>query len=321
VVAPPAAGSATNLTQGPLSPTPDTRMSTDAAKPASPATTKGTLVASAVASVAVAEAVATVTPTPDKSGDSEKSPSEPALKAAEPTPAAPTATPSAVDAAPRLVLVPADEDSVQEVDELELEYGSRTTENRAASELPQLEHLLGSTDPFGEADTTHTSIDVRLPLAAARALDSSPAPVGPNSGPMSPISSRRGSKPPPLPPPSSAPASSAPTPYEQNDPPTAPGRRMDVVLPRVPSTDRALAMTDQNPPVDFAEHTVADTSGKDALAGLERHREVPPDILSATDLALDDDEDDDVLVVDEFVEDNDEYEDIVEPSKPSGPPH
>ena len=96
---------------------------------------------------------------------------------------------------------------------------------------------------------------------------------------------------------------------------------MDVVLPRVPSTDRALAMTDQNPPVDFAEHTVADTSGKDALAGLERHREVPPDILSATDLALDDDEDDDVLVVDEFVEDNDEYEDIVEPSKPSGPPH
>jgi hypothetical protein len=85
-------------------------------------------------------------------------------------------------------------------------------------------------------------------------------------------------------------------------------------------SERALAMTIENAPIDFAERTEAMTGP--TLGDIERRHDIPPDILSATDLAVDDDDDDDVLVVDEFVEDSDEYEDVVEPSKPPGPlPH
>jgi hypothetical protein len=191
----------------------------------------------------------------------------------------------------------------------------------SARDVPQLERMLGSTDPFAEADTTHTSIDVRLPLAAAKAIEeravaaaslsSSSLANGPSSG--------RASRPPPLP---SVPG--APSSYQQNEPPTAPGRRMDAAgssppSKRSPVSDHPmLAMTDQNPPVDFSQ---TEREAARALADLDRRRDIPPDILSATELALDDDDDenDDVLVVDEFVEDSDEYEDVAEPSKPPGP--
>jgi tetratricopeptide (TPR) repeat protein len=232
------------------------------------------------------------------------------------------------------------DDSVEDVDDLDLEeeplFGDHTKTERGPTveevasitsdlvgdivESPQLEQLLGTTDPFAEADTTHTSIDVRIPMAAAVAMDR-PSSRPPASVPPK-VPSARASKPPPLPPLSSTgslPSSGAHSSYQQNEPPTAPGRRLDTAYSHSPS-ERALAMTDENGPLDFAERTVADGS---ALEGLEhRHREPPADVLSATDLAMDDDDDDEVLVVDEFVGESDEYEDVVEPSKPPGPmPH
>ncbi len=228
-------------------------------------------------------------PPPPTSSTPTRSASVPA-----PTPVAPPVAPSGPDTletrgADNEPPIPPDASSVQDVDESDLE-----------SDEPS-DTLLGSYDLFSEADTTHTAIDVRLPQAAARALDSaSPASSSPLSN--GPVSSPR-SKPPPLP----------PVTGDTHDG----GRRADV---GVPSTERALGMTDRNPVVDFAESTSSDNG--DPSADLARHGAgaVPPDILSSTDLASDDDDDRDVLVVDEFVADGeDEFEDVVEPSKPPGP--
>jgi len=90
---------------------------------------------------------------------------------------------------------------------------------------------------------------------------------------------------------------------------------------RLPISDRALAMTDENAPVDFTAQTGA--GGPAGFRDSDRPVAVPTEVLSSTDLAALDDEDEvykDVLVVDEFVEDvDDEYEDVAEPSKPHGP--
>jgi tetratricopeptide (TPR) repeat protein len=216
----------------------------------------------------------------------------------------------------RLNLVPEPPTSVLDLDDgdLEAELGD-------LHDAPQLEKLLGSTDPFAEADTTHTAIDVRMTRAAAlspeKAPEASPAKPKPSQPPQSSrgVPSSRGSKPPPL-----------PSNYELNEPPTSPGRRLDVpaIAPdRLPISDRALAMTDENAPVDFTDQTVVGELPRMSTPDLAL--EPPPDILSATELVAfeDDDEDDDVLVVDEFVEDiDDEFEDVAEPSKPPGPmPH
>jgi hypothetical protein len=181
----------------------------------------------------------------------------------------------------------------------------------ARTEKPKLESMLG-TDPFGDSDEvemTHTSIDVRIPIAAAQSLDATPqgSAVAPlSNGP----SSRRASKPPPLPPGMGEP--------EHNELPTSPGRRLDAlgIGPAYGlANERALGMTDQNPVADFAESAHESSDSK------TRSPVVPADVLSVTDLADDDDDDEphDVLVVDEFVEDGDEFEDVVEPSKPPGP--
>ena len=233
-----------------------------------------------------------------------------------PTPApAPAPTP-----APTLVVVAPPEDSVQNLDVEDLEEAR--TEEMEASGAPNLEQLLGSTDPFAEADTTHTSIDVRVPSKAAAALDAAPPAPPPAAG--NPRSNRAGSRPPPPPPsstalpspPSSAafPSSGSPPSYPRSEPPTSPGRRLDTARHHEPG-ERSLARTEENSPIDFSDRTEASFGAPD-----HDKREIPPDILSATDLAVDDD--DDVLVVDEFVEDSDEYEDVAEPSKPPGPvPH
>jgi hypothetical protein len=209
--------------------------------------------------------------------------------------------------------------SVEDVDELDLEPEATDAVEKASPDPRALQKPVGIAEGFTEGDNTHTSIDVRPTLAAAKKLEAASTAAAPSSPAINgPASSGRLSKPPPL-----------PTSYETNDPPTAPGRRMDATLTgvagskRVPISDRALAMTDENAPVDFAALTDAGSTA--AFRDSDRPAEVPPDVLSATDLAaLDDDEDEavnkDVLVVDEFVEDvDDEYEDVAEPSKPHGP--
>jgi hypothetical protein len=265
---------------------------------------------------------AVAVPAPPKTADSPPQAGVPPVPASEGAPATeekPPATESSSLATP----IPEADNSVEDVDEGDLEpeptavfdssmilakSGSDAPASGAPAsggESPQLERLLGSTDPFGEADTTHTSIDVRLPMAAAKAIEErakAAAQVGlPPPTPPPP----RASKPPPLP-------SSDP-----GEPLTSPGRRLDEALAsRKGTSERALAMTDQNSAVDLSE---TQTDGNRQLGDLGKSREIPPDIVSATELALDDDEPGDVLVVDEFVEDSDEYEDVVEPSKPPGP--
>jgi hypothetical protein len=240
--------------------------------------------------------------------------------------AAPTGSKSSPES-----VIPEPPSSVEEDSELDLEPDPGTTgENTVARPVPHLQRLLGPSDHSAEVDNTHTSIDVKLTLAAAKKIEagvsvesalasrapasSSPKPV--SSFPVSPASSGRLSKPPPLPP---------STPYELNEPPTAPARMVDPSIvnaaPRLPISDHALAMTDENGPVDFSDHT---GTNETTLSGSHRSVEIPPDILSSTDLAaLDEDDEEvnkDVLVVDEFVEDvDDEYEDVAEPSKPHGP--
>lgn len=84
----------------------------------------------------------------------------------------------------------------------------------------------------------------------------------------------------------------------------------------VSPSERALAMTDENAPLDFTDETVAgEVPAFGALEGSSA--DVPPEVVSVSDLEVDDRED--VLVVDEFVEDvDDEFEDVAEPSKPHG---
>ena len=243
-----------------------------AAAPATPARTS--IVPAARASVAPPAAPRTAPP--------------PAASAAT-TPTAPpvSASGSAPGSAPKVVPSPPPTPlageilsrtttrSVQDVDDSELDLGA--PEDTHVGALPELEQLLGSTDPFADANNTHTSIDVRLPLAAARALDeprraTPPPPPPPKSSTPSASSSprqvpeSRGSMPPPLP--------GAP-PYEHNDPPTSPGRRLDASAspPRTPTTDRALAMTDENAPID--SHELAprhDSSRRHSSGGDVRRR-------------------------------------------------
>jgi len=210
--------------------------------------------------------------------------------------------------------IPEASSSVQDVDDAELEAEPAPPPAAAGHATSQLEKLLGSTDPFAEHDTTHTSIDVRPTLAAARALEGLPAPAS-SASPLGAPRSGRPSKPPPL-----------PSPYELNEPPTSPGRRMDGPArngpARQPGSDRALAMTDENPALEDAPDPTA-VGEIPEFFRKGKPEEVPPDVLSASDLAaLADDETGDVLVVDEFVEDvDDEFEDVASPSKPpNGPP-
>jgi hypothetical protein len=104
---------------------------------------------------------------------------------------------------------------------------------------------------------------------------------------------------------------------------------------RAPTTDRANAISGQDPAVDLLGRTAATEPSHPVRTGgtgsgaksAPAAASVPLDVLSVTDLAaLDDDDDDeggDLLVVDEFVEaGDDEFEDVAEPSKPQGPvPH
>ncbi len=283
-----------------------------AAAPATPARTS--IVPAARASVAPPAAPRTA---PPPAASAATTPTAPPVSASG---SAPGSAPKVVPSPPPTplageILIPDDDPSVQDVDDSELDLGA--PEDTHVGALPELEQLLGSTDPFADANNTHTSIDVRLPLAAARALDeprraTPPPPPPPKSSTPSASSSprqvpeSRGSMPPPLP--------GAP-PYEHNDPPTSPGRRLDASAspPRTPTTDRALAMTDENAPIDLTN----------SLPDMTPHGGIPPEVMSATELTLDDEEDDergDVLVVDEFVADaDDEFEDVAEPSKPPGP--
>jgi len=240
----------------------------------------------------------------------ERSPEPPAAEAVG---AATSSEDDAAKGAPKLAAsapVPEPLASSEAIAELDLE-----PESGDEAHGPQLEHLLGSTDPFAEADSTHTSIDVRLPMAAAAALDNPPArpaPIPAAGGTRPPLAPRRSSRPPPLPPG-----------YEAVDQPAPAARSRAEGAPlgprHAPTTDRALAMTDQNPVLDFSDQT--STEGAAANPDATGQGLPPPaDILSATELMTIDDEDDDVLVVDEFVEDvDDEFEDVVEPSKPHGP--
>jgi hypothetical protein len=173
--------------------------------------------------------------------------------------------------------------------------------------------------PSLEGPTTgENDVSPRSPAIAA-ALDVHAAGRTGSRGPAS------GSKPPPLPPISARGPSSRPPPYDLNDPPTSPGRRLDAgplgapatPAPSVSPSERAMAMTDENVPLDFTDET--STGGVPAFTSEAPPPEVPPELVSASEL-LAEEEPQDVLVVDEFVQDieDEQFEDVAEPSKPHG---
>jgi hypothetical protein len=213
---------------------------------------------------------------------------------------------------PAATPIPEPPSSVEEVLESELEAAPPPP--RAASHL---EELLGDgDDPYAEAESTHTSIDVRRTLTAADMLDKPLPAAGSSSSQRSKaaIAPSRPSKPPPLPPTSRSsqpPASSATSLHHRTDFSSITGEVA------APPTEQALGLTEENAPFGFGEPPT-----ESEVRSFPRNAHgVPAEPLSASDLlAADADEAEDVLVVDEFVEDvDDEFEDVAEPSKPQGP--
>jgi tetratricopeptide (TPR) repeat protein len=237
---------------------------------------------------------------------------EPTPQAAEPAPVA-TATVERVTPTPGDVEeVPTDPPSAPEealpAAETAAEDGpgdDEPGEQRTTDATPESDNPMASADLFREADTTATSIDVRLARDAARHLgdeDLHPAsaPPPPAAG-RAAVPSRRASKPPPLP--------AALDGGEQ-------------VADAAERAGTARSTTTDPAPATSAESTPSYAPDEAADAPMTPHDLVlpatpPADILSASELMTIDDDDEDVLVVDELVESiDDEFEDVAEPSKP-----